>query len=1192
MRLLLTRVRPLLRQLALLLALPVVAQAQLVLTSGSAVTTDFNALGSSATAALPAGFVVSNVSSGITYSSGTNTSATTLAAGTSGTGALSSTSSGGTYNFANGVTATATDRALGFLSTGTYVAPRHLLLAIQNNTGQTITDLSIAYDIEKYRAGTRAYEWQFWTSTDGSTWVQQTSLTQSYTADGANAVVNPTTTVSKNTVLTGLNLAAGAITYLRWSYVGIGGSTNGQGLGLDNLVLTPSLSATAPTGTTSITTTSSNYSSPYCVSSSTGSAAFNVAYTASTTGTSTFTGTFKAQLSNAAGTFPADATSNIIGTGTGTSPISATIPAGTPSGTGYRIRVVNDGPSTLGSDNGSNLTITLAPASNPVSVAPATAQTLTPTGSGNTLTASAAVPSAYAWFYGITAGGPFSTAIASATTATYQPNGGDFPGMGTYYVVAQATTSCGSVVGTSSPVTITVGQAPSALTASVASLPDFGSVAIGSTSAVKSFSVSGNGLTGAVTITPAPGFEIRTGATAFACCAIVLSPASGTLGSTQIDVRFAPQLAQAYAGNIAVSSPGFSEQDVAVTGTGIAPTYPATVNTTAPSAIMTTSATAGGTTSDDGGSPITAYGVAYGTDTEPTVAGLHTTDGAGLATFTSSLTGLQPGVLYYVRAYATNAQGTLYGEQLSFTTVAVPLADEPTTSSTITASAVYPSRILLTFSGGNGAKHLLLAHLNGAVNQDPSDATTYTASATFGKGSVLGSDADNYVILAAASDTVTVFGLHPNTPYTFAVYEYNDNNTPYAENYLTSNPGTFALTTPALPPTRLFQEDFSYPAGTLLTADSWAAHSGAGTKPFTVTSNSLSYAGYSAGTGNSTAFTGSGEDDDRQFTTMYARTPVYASFLVSVSSASTTGDYFLHLGPTILSSTFRGRVFARKSATGTLEFGVAGSGTPVYAPTEYAFNTTYLLLLKYSFDETGNESDLFINPATTGISTAPDASVVETASTSPTDIGTIALRQGSSSPLLTLDGLTVATAFPLPTPLPVTLTQFTAQFVGHTVQLAWQTATESNLDHFVVERAPDGKTFTALQTVPATGNGNGPGHYSALDAQATAAGASQLYYRLRSVDRDGSRTYSPVETVTLTPASAGLALFPNPTKATTTLTGATAGTTIQVLDALGRVVSTTTADATGAATLALPAGLASGVYIVRTGSQALRLLVQ
>ena len=83
-----------------------------------------------------------------------------------------------------------------------------------------------------------------------------------------------------------------------------------------------------------------------------------------------------------------------------------------------------------------------------------------------------------------------------------------------------------------------------------------------------------------------------------------------------------------------------------------------------------------------------------------------------------------------------------------------------------------------------------------------------------------------------------------------------------------------------------------------------------------------------------------------------------------------------------------------------------------------------------------------------------------------------------------------------------------------------------------------------------------------------------------------------MRSVRLSEAAEGLALFPNPATARTTLTGAQPGTLVQVFDALGRVVTSATADATGTAALTLPAGLATGVYVVRTGNKALRLSVE
>ena len=69
-------------------------------------------------------------------------------------------------------------------------------------------------------------------------------------------------------------------------------------------------------------------------------------------------------------------------------------------------------------------------------------------------------------------------------------------------------------------------------------------------------------------------------------------------------------------------------------------------------------------------------------------------------------------------------------------------------------------------------------------------------------------------------------------------------------------------------------------------------------------------------------------------------------------------------------------------------------------------------------------------------------------------------------------------------------------------------------------------------------------------------------------------------------------VFPNPPARATTLTGARPGTAITLFDAIGRQVTAATADEAGAAALLLPQGLASGVYVVRVGSKALRLVVE
>ena len=95
----------------------------------------------------------------------------------------------------------------------------------------------------------------------------------------------------------------------------------------------------------------------------------------------------------------------------------------------------------------------------------------------------------------------------------------------------------------------------------------------------------------------------------------------------------------------------------------------ATLSTTAAFSIGLTTAISGGNVISDGGSSVAARGVCWGTTANPTILASHTTDGSGIGAFTSSLTGLIPSTTYHVRAYATNAYGTGYGEDLTFNTL-------------------------------------------------------------------------------------------------------------------------------------------------------------------------------------------------------------------------------------------------------------------------------------------------------------------------------------------------------------------------------------------------------------------------------------------------------------------------------------------------------------------------------------------
>ena len=123
--------------------------------------------------------------------------------------------------------------------------------------------------------------------------------------------------------------------------------------------------------------------------------------------------------------------------------------------------------------------------------------------------------------------------------------------------------------------------------------------------------------------------------------------------------------------------PGISSLTHAIVGT-----YPIT-NTSY------TSAASGGYVASDGGSSITARGICWSLIPSPTITDSITSNGTGTGFYSSALTGLTLGSTYYVRAYATNAEGTSYGNEINFTTLdtlAALTTSEVTAITTTTAS--------------------------------------------------------------------------------------------------------------------------------------------------------------------------------------------------------------------------------------------------------------------------------------------------------------------------------------------------------------------------------------------------------------------------------------------------------------------------------------------------------------------------
>ena len=117
---------------------------------------------------------------------------------------------------------------------------------------------------------------------------------------------------------------------------------------------------------------------------------------------------------------------------------------------------------------------------------------------------------------------------------------------------------------------------------------------------------------------------------------------------------------------------------------------------------VSTTAISGGTITSDGGYTVTARGVVYSTNENPTITDSKTIDGIGSGNFMSTIYNLTPATIYYIRAYATNSKGTSYGNEVIITTAGA--TNLPILTTTAITNNIFPRAItggVITSDGGS-----------------------------------------------------------------------------------------------------------------------------------------------------------------------------------------------------------------------------------------------------------------------------------------------------------------------------------------------------------------------------------------------------------------------------------------------------------------------------------------------------------
>jgi hypothetical protein len=143
---------------------------------------------------------------------------------------------------------------------------------------------------------------------------------------------------------------------------------------------------------------------------------------------------------------------------------------------------------------------------------------------------------------------------------------------------------------------------------------------------------------------------------------------------------------------------------------------------------------------------------------------------------------------------------------------------------------------------------------------------------------------------------------------------------------------------------------------------------------------------------------------------------------------------------------------------------------------------------------------------------------------------TYQLTDNGFAPVTSNIGL-VTINYSSPIILPVKLVSFSAILNNDVVDLKWTTSSEKNVSHFEVEKSLDGKNYENSGIVFAYGNSAATLNYALTDKNININQAAVIYYRLRSVDHDGSSELSIIRSIRITKTAdkgISIAAYPNP----------------------------------------------------------------
>jgi hypothetical protein len=156
--------------------------------------------------------------------------------------------------------------------------------------------------------------------------------------------------------------------------------------------------------------------------------------------------------------------------------------------------------------------------------------------------------------------------------------------------------------------------------------------------------------------------------------------------------------------------------------------------------------------------------------------------------------------------------------------------------------------------------------------------------------------------------------------------------------------------------------------------------------------------------------------------------------------------------------------------------------------------------------------------------------------------------------------------------LPVKLYNLKATLNNNTVNISWSVSNEIDMNKYVVERSNDGRSFEKVGEVLAL-NKNENNYQFANNNVA----AGTYYYRVASIVKGGKTTYSQILKVS-SQTKLSVSLYPNPASKQIVVAGVANGATLQITNAIGKVVYKNIA--TAQSQVIETSNLLSGVYFI------------